>query len=421
MTSGTSTARILGASLAGTAIEFYDFFIYATAASLVFGALFFPQSSPTAGLMLSYATFSVAFIARPLGAFVFGHFGDRIGRKSTLVASLLLMGGSTVLIGVLPTYEAIGVFAPLLLCILRFGQGLGLGGEWGGAALLAVENAPPKYRARYGMFPQLGAPLGFVTANGLFLLLGAVVSTEQFMSWAWRVPFIASAALLIVGLWVRLTISETPEFIAALKASPPERVPLGVLLRSHIGATLGGIFSTVAAFAIFYLTTVFSLGYGVGTLGYSRQQFLGVLLLSIPFLAVGIIAAGYLSDRRNPREVLIGGSAAAALLGFCVGPMLGSGSLTIVWAFLSLSFAIMGLCYGPLGAWLPRLFPPQVRYTGASVTFSVGALIGGGVSPIAAQWLAQTGDLSRVGWLLTAAAVLSLVAVLVNKRAGNTN
>jgi MFS family permease len=415
MKSTSPTARVLGASLAGTAIEFYDFFIYATAASLVFGSLFFPASSPTAGLMLSYATFSVAFIARPLGAFVFGHFGDRVGRKSTLVASLLLMGGSTVLIGVLPTYEAIGVFAPLLLCILRFGQGFGLGGEWGGAALLAVENAPPNYRARYGMFPQLGAPLGFIAANGLFLLIGALVSADQFLSWAWRVPFIASAALLVVGLWVRLKISETPEFVAALKASPPERVPLGVLLQSHIGATVCGIFSTVTAMAIFYLTTVFSLGYGVGTLGYSRQAFLSVLLLSIPFLAIGIVVAGYLADHRGSRTVMIGGCAAAAVLGFFVGPMLGSGSIVTVWAFLALAFFIMGLCYGPLGAWLPRLFPPHVRYTGASITFSVGALIGGGVSPIAMQALAQTGELNRVGWLLTVAGILGLVAVLSRK------
>src|ERR1700712_1765440 len=230
---GPSTRRILGASLVGTAVEFYDFYIYATAASLVFGPMFFPTASPSSQLLSAYATFAIAFIARPLGASVFGHFGDRIGRKSTLVASLLLMGGSTLAIGFLPTYAMVGWVAPALLCVLRFGQGFGLGGEWGGAALLAVENAPPGWRARFGMFPQLGAPVGFIAANGLFLLLGLVLTPAEFQAWGWRLPVLGSVLLVSLGLWVRLRLTETPAFAAALAEAPPPRVPLFEVLRNY--------------------------------------------------------------------------------------------------------------------------------------------------------------------------------------------
>jgi MFS family permease len=229
-----STPRILAASLAGTAIEFYDFFIYGTAASLVFGKLFFAAAPPTTQLLAAYASFSVAFVARPIGALAFGHFGDRVGRKSTLIASLLLMGISTMAIGLLPTYAQVGWPAPVLLCLLRFGQGLGLGGEWGGAALLAMENAPASSRGRYGMFPQLGAPVGFLAANGFFLLLGLVLSPAQFSAWGWRIPFLASAVLVGLGLWVRMRLTETPVFAAALAEAPPPRVPAGTLLRENL-------------------------------------------------------------------------------------------------------------------------------------------------------------------------------------------
>src|SRR5690606_33982890 len=236
---GASTARILGASLVGTSVEFYDFYIYATAASLVFGHVFFPAASPSAQLMSAYATFAIAFIARPVGAAVFGHFGDRLGRKTTLVASLMLMGGSTLAIAFLPTYAQAGWLAPALLCLMRFGQGFGLGGEWGGAALLAVENAPPGWRARYGMFPQLGAPVGFIASNGVFLLLGLVLTPEQFQAWGWRLPFLASALLVIVGLWVRLRLTETPEFKAALAQAEPPKAPLLEVLRRYPLETIG--------------------------------------------------------------------------------------------------------------------------------------------------------------------------------------
>jgi MFS family permease len=413
---GASTRRVLGASLVGTAVEFYDFYIYATAASLVFPQLFFPQSSGSAQLMQSYATFAVAFFARPVGAAVFGHFGDRIGRKSTLVASLLMMGASTLLIAFLPTYAVAGWIAPALLCLLRFGQGFGLGGEWGGAALLAVENAPPGWRARFGMFPQLGAPVGFVAANGLFLALGVFLPADDFREWGWRLPFLASAILVGLGLWVRLKIGETPEFQKAVAHDGPSHVPMAEVFRRHLGALISGTFAVVACFAIFYLSTAFALGYGVGTLGYSRETFLGVQLGAILFLALGIVLAGYLSDATSPRHVLIGGCVGTVVVGAVMGPALGAGSLWLVWLWLSAALLIMGFVYGPLGAFLPSLFPPRVRYTGASMAFNVGGIIGGGLAPITAQALADRGGLNLVGVYLVAAGALSF-AGLVSRHA----
>ena len=411
-----STRRILAASLIGTAVEFYDFYIYATAASLVFGKLFFPASSASAQLMSAYATFALAFFARPLGAMFFGHFGDRLGRKSTLVASLLLMGGSTVAIAALPTYEMAGWLAPLLLCILRFGQGFGLGGEWGGAALLAVENAPPGWRARFGMFPQLGAPVGFIAANGLFLLLGLVLSQEQFIAWGWRIPFALSVVLVGLGLWIRLRLTETPAFAKALEEAPPAKAPLGELLLRHPLATLAGTFAVVACFAIFYLTTAFALGYGTTKLGYSRETFLGVQLGAIGFMAVGIILAGYWSDMTSPRKVLMAGCVATVAAGLVLAPMMGAGSILLIWGFLSLGLFLMGLVYGPLGAFLPGLFPARVRYTGASVAFNVGGILGGGLAPMIAQALADRGGLSPVGLYLSGAAAVSLIALAFVRR-----
>ncbi|ASG22527.1 MFS transporter [Nitrospirillum viridazoti] len=406
-----SSARILVASLVGTAVEFYDFYIYATAASLVFGPLFFPVASPSAQLMAAYGSFGIAFLARPLGSIVFGHFGDRIGRKSTLVASLLLMGGSTVLIGLLPTYDSIGWLAPFLLCVLRFGQGFGLGGEWGGAVLLAVENAPPSHRARYGMFPQIGAPVGFIAANGLFLLLGEFLTPAQFHDWGWRLPFLGSAVLVLLGLWVRLKLTETPAFAKALEEGPPPAVPLAEVARDFPRQTLGGTFAAIACFALFYLATAFALGYGTTTLGYSRTAFLGVQLGAILFLAVGIIAAGWWADLASPRRVLMVGCVMTALVGLALAPMMASGSLTVVGLFLCLALLVMGFVYGPLGAWLPSLFPARVRYTGTSMTFNLGGILGGGIAPVLAQSLAQSGGLPYVGAYLAGAALISLAAL----------
>lgn len=408
-------ARILSASLVGTAVEFYDFYIYATAAALVFGPLFFPAESAAAQTLFAFMSFGIAFIARPVGAVAFGHFGDRIGRKSTLVASLMLMGGSTLAIAFLPTYAMVGWVAPALLCVLRFGQGFGLGGEWGGAALLAVENAPKGWEARFGAAPQLGAPVGFLAANGLFLLLGLGLSEADFAAWGWRIPFLASALLVAIGLWVRLKISETPAFREAMEKAPPAPVPLWQL-RHSLGSLAAGTAGVVACFAIFYLATAYALAQGTGTLGHARTQFLGVQLAANTFLALGIVLAAMLADKRSPRAALSLGAVATVLLGLVFGPGLAAGSLWTVFATLAAALFIMGFTYGPLGGWLPALFPVKVRYTGISIAFNAGGILGGAVTPILAQIMAAEGLGAQVGWLLSAAGVLTLVGVSLAQR-----
>jgi MFS family permease len=420
MTGMTAHRRILIASLVGTSVEFYDFYIYATAAALVFGPLFFPADSPSVQLLAAYASLAVAFIARPVGAWAFGHYGDRIGRKSTLVASLMMMGGSTLLIAFLPTYAVAGMWAPIMLCILRFGQGFGLGGEWGGAALLAVENAPPGWRGRYGMVPQLGAPIGFIAANGLFLILGALISPEQFMIWGWRVPFLLSVVLVGLGLWVRLKIAETPAFAQVLEEGPPPTVPMGELLRNHWGVAIGGTLGAIACFAVYYIATAFALGYGTTVLLIDRQVMLGLQLAAILFMAVGIVLSGIWADRSSPNRVLTWGCAGAVVAGLLIAPGLGSGSLPLVFASMAFALFVMGFVYGPLGAWLPSLYPARVRYTGVSLAFNMAGIIGGGLTPVVAQWLAGgPGGLMSVGVYLAAASLVSLVALLVlRKREG---
>ena len=408
--------RILTASLVGTAVEFYDFYIYGTAAALVFGPLFFPTESASAQLLYSFMTFGLAFFARPVGAIVFGHYGDRIGRKSTLVASLMLMGGSTLLIAFLPTYAMVGWVAPLLLCLLRFGQGFGLGGEWGGAALLAVENAPPGWRSRFGMFPQLGAPVGFIAANGLFLLLGLGLSDADFASWGWRVPFLFSALLVGLGLWVRLKIGETPAFAEAIERDAPVAVPLGELFRHHLLPTLAGTFAVVACFAIFYLATSFALAHGTSKLGYPKEQFLLIQLGAILFMAAGIVFAGYRSDASSAQRVLSRGCGATILIGFLFGPSLASGSWLVIFLGLAAALFVMGLVYGPLGSWLTELFPVRVRYTGASVAFIAGGILGGAMAPIVAQALAEWRGTPVVGLYLALAGLVSWLGLLMVRR-----
>lgn len=404
--------RILIASLVGTSVEFYDFYIYATAAALVFGPLFFPAGDASAQLLASYASLGVAFVARPVGAWAFGHYGDRIGRKSTLVASLMLMGGSTLAIAFLPTYATAGYWAPILLCILRFGQGFGLGGEWGGAALLAVENAPPGWRGRYGMVPQLGAPIGFLAANGLFLVLGAVMTAEQFLAWGWRIPFLLSIVLVGLGLWVRLKIAETPAFAAVLEQGPPPSVPMGELLRDHWRPALGGTLGAIACFGVYYIATAFALGYATTTLGIDRQLFLSLQLGAILFMAVGIVLSGMWADRSSANHVLTWGCVGAVAAGLVLAPALGSGSIALIFAALAFALFVMGFVYGPLGAWLPSLYPARVRYTGVSLAFNMAGIIGGGLTPFAAQKLALWGGLTSVGLYLAAMALVSLVALL---------
>lgn len=403
--------RILAAALVGTSVEFYDFYVYATAAALVFGPLFFPSESESAQLLLSLMSFGLAFFARPVGAVIFGHFGDRIGRKSTLVASLMLMGLSTLLIAFLPTYHMVGWVAPVLLCVLRFGQGFGLGGEWGGAALLAVENAPKGWEARFGSAPQLGAPVGFLAANGLFLLLGMGLTDAQFSAWGWRIPFLLSAILVILGLWVRLRITETRDFSEALEKAPPAAVPLGALLKSHWLAVVAGSAGVIACFAIFYLSTAFALGHMTTARGFAREEMLLVQLAANSFLAIGIVIAAIWADRTSPARVLCIGAVGTMVLGFLFGPVLGSASLPIVFATLALGLLIMGFVYGPLGAWLPTLFPPLVRYTGVSVAFNAGGIIGGALVSVEAQRMSMAGQISLVGLFLTGAGLLTLVGV----------
>ncbi|MEJ7927901.1 MFS transporter [Sphingobium sp. AN641] len=408
--------RVLTASLVGTAVEFYDFYIYATAASLVFGPLFFPASSSSAQLLAAYGSLALAFFARPLGAAVFGHYGDRVGRKATLVASLMLMGGSTLAIAFLPTYQSIGWWAPFILCVLRFGQGFGLGGEWGGAALLAVENAPPGWRARFGMFPQLGAPVGFLAANGMFLLLGALLSEAEFFAWGWRIPFLASAILVILGLWIRLKLTETPEFAAAQAAAPPPAVPLASLFSHHLGAAIAGTFAVVACFAVFYIATAFALGYGTATLGIDREIFLGLQLGAILFMATGIILAGWWADKSTPTRVLVAGCIGTIPMGIVFGAAMGTGALLPIFAILSLALFLMGFVYGPLGAYLPALFPTQLRYTGASFSFNLGGIIGGALAPIVATWLIMVQGIETVGLYMSLAAALSLAGLWFTSR-----
>lgn len=406
-------ARILTASLAGTAIEFYDFYVYATAAALVFPNLFFPSESPSAQLLASYASMGIAFVARPVGGVIFGHFGDRVGRKSTLVASLMIMGLSTMLIAVLPTYGQAGWIAPALLCLLRLGQGIGLGGEWGGASLLAVENAPEGWRYRYGIFPPLGAPAGFLLANGLYLVLGALLSEAQFFAWGWRIPFAMSAALVAVGLWVRLRVSETPEFRTMLAKGPPPVAPVRETLRKHTRALLAGTFSSVAFFVLFYVSTAFALGHATSTMGMTRNAVLQLQLVAILALAVGIVVAGWLADRRGPMTAMMSGG----LLGFGASlafpSLFGSGAAAAMVAAMALLLFAMGLSYGTAGGWLPSLFPARVRYTGTSIAFNAAGVFGGAVAPYGAQWLAGKGGLIWVGYYLAGSCLLSLVALAV--------
>ena len=407
--------RVLAAATVGTAVEFYDFYVYATAAALVFGPLFFPAESVAAQQLLSFMSFGLAFVARPVGAIAFGHFGDRMGRKSTLVASLLLMGISTLLIAFLPTYAMIGWVAPLLLCILRFGQGFGLGGEWGGATLLAVENAPKGWEARFGSAPQLGAPIGFLAANGLFLLLGLALDEQAFNAWGWRIPFLLSAVLVALGLWVRLRIGETPAYKEALEQAPPPLVPLGTLLRRHWAPTLAASAGVVSAFAIFYLSTAFALSHMTAERGVSRETMLALQLAANLFLALGIVLAAIGSDRTSARRMLAWGAGATVLLGLVFGPVLAGGSLLLVFLTLAAGLFVMGYVYGPLGGWMPSLFPVTVRYTGMSVAFNGGGIVGGAVAPIAAQMLSAAGGIGLIGLFLSAAGLITLVGVSLGR------
>ncbi len=407
-------AQVLFASLIGTTIEFFDFYIYATAAVLVFPRLFFPSIDPNTARLASLATFAIAFIARPIGSVLFGHFGDRIGRKTTLVAALLTMGISTVTIGLLPTYHSIGITASLLLALCRFGQGLGLGGEWGGAVLLATENAPPGKRAWYGMFPQLGAPIGFVFSGGIFLLISRTLTDEQFFNWGWRIPFLASATLVAIGLYVRLTITETPIFAEAMKKEEKRvKVPALVVFRDHLGTLILGTMISIIAYTLFYMHSVFSLSWGTSQLGYTRDQFLVMQLFAILFFAATIPLAGLMAESGR-RRFMIWMTIAAVVYGIVMPTLLTSGTAGAV-TMMCLGFGLTGLVYGPLGTVLAELFPTSVRYSGSSIAFNLAGIFGASLAPYAATWLAQHYGLQYVGYYISGVALLSLVGLLATK------
>ena len=405
-----SVGCIVLASLVGTTIEFYDFYIYGAAAALVIGQTFFPKSSAEAQALNAFLTFGIAFLARPVGSMLFGHFGDRIGRKSTLVASMLVMGLSTTLVGFLPGYTQAGVLAPWLLCLLRFGQGVGLGGEWGGAALLATENAPAGRRAWFGMFPQLGPPIGFFLANGVFLALLLGVGEANFVAWAWRIPFLLSAALVAIGLYVRVSITETPAFRAAMARHERVAVPLLEVLRGHWLPLLQGSLAIVVCYALFYISAVFALGYGVTSLHIPRTTFLAMLCVAAVVMALATPLSARLADRFGRRPVLLTASAIAALVGFALPALLSGGELPAL-LFLCLALGVMGLTFAPLGALLPELFPTAVAYTGASVAYNLGGILGASLAPYLAQRLLEYGGLSWVGYYLTLAAAISFASV----------
>lgn len=422
--------KVAAASTIGTTIEFYDFYVYATAAVAVFPTLFFPKNEdPTVNLLASFATFGLAFIARPLGSILFGHFGDRIGRKATLIGSLLTMGIATVLIGLLPTYGQVGIVAPALLALMRFCQGLGLGGEWSGAALLAGENAENNHRARAAMWPQLGAPFGFFIANGFFLILVAVLAHETgdaegaFMSWGWRLPFLASAIMIAIGLWVRFSLEETPVFKQAVDQGKRVKSPLKELFKTSTGPLVQATFIMLSTYTLFYLVTTWILSYGIGDrskgLGLSIPyfEFLQLQLGTIVFFAIMIPISGWLADVWGRRNTLILASILLLIFGASFSLFLdpATASNTSVFIFLAVGMSVMGLIFGPMSAILPELFPTNVRYTGSGIAYNVSSILGAAIAPFIATWLVSSYGVAQVGIYLIIVTAITFVAVLTMK------
>jgi metabolite-proton symporter len=410
-----SPFKVLIASLIGTTIEFFDFYVYATAAVLVFPTLFFPSSDPTSAMLQSFATFSIAFFARPVGAVVFGHFGDRIGRKATLVAALLTMGISTVVIGFLPGFNQIGVLAPLLLSLCRFGQGFGLGGEWGGAVLLATENAPEGKRSWYGMFPQLGAPIGLFLSSGIFWVLLHFISQDALLSWGWRIPFISSIVLVMVGLWMRLSITETPEFQKAIDTEERVKVPLAEIFRNHKRSLFLGTFVALVTFVLFYISTAYLMSYNVKVRHIPFLDALAVQIFSSISFGIFIPLSAWLAERFGRREVLIGTTLLIAVFSFLL-PVLMGGSEAGIFLFAIVAMALMGMTYAPIGTALAAPFPTSVRYTGASMTFNLAGIVGASLAPYAATWLQAHYGLPYVGYYLLAAALITLLCILASRK-----
>ncbi len=423
-------SRVIVASLIGTTIEFYDFYVYATAAVLVFPVLFFPTGDPTTATLSSFAVFGAAMVARPLGAVFFGHLGDKRGRKVTLVGALLTMGIATFLIGVLPTYAVAGWLAPLLLVVMRLAQGFALGGEWSGAALVATENAPAGRRAWYGTFPQLGAPIGFIIANGLFLIIAAALPSDDpslpsaaFLDWGWRIPFLFSAVMVAVGLWVRLRLVESEAFTKAASSGKLARVPLATVFRTHWKELILGTFYMLATYVLFYLMTTFSLTYGrtptdasPAGLGYAYNTFVVMMIVGVVFFGIFTMVSGPLADRFGRRPTLIVVTIAIVVFGLTWVPMLAGGTVSVqLW--LILGFTLMGFTFGPMGALLPELFPTSLRYTGSGISYNVSSILGAAVAPFIAVWLWQAGEGSPfwVGVYLSVMSVLTLISLLLGR------
>ncbi|HWK77072.1 MFS transporter [Microbacterium sp.] len=426
-------SRVITASLVGTTIEFYDFYAYATAAVLVFPILFFPSDNETASLLASFAVFGAAMVARPIGAMVFGHFGDKYGRKATLVASLLTMGIATVLIGVLPTFQQINWVAPLLLLVLRLAQGFALGGEWSGAALVATENAPKGKRAWYGSFPQLGAPIGFIIANFIFLAINWLLphaedpslKSEAFLAWGWRIPFLFSAVMVIIGLWVRLRLVESDTFKKAAETGAIRKMPLATVFRHYWKQLLLGTFIMLATYVLFYLMTNFTLTYGVALtdakvpgLGFGYTDFVLMQIVGVVFFGIFTLLSGPIADAVGRRRLLMWVTAAIIVFGLSFNVFLlpqvdprFTGALTQ--AFLILGFMLMGTTFGPMGALLPELFPTNVRYSGSAISYNVSSILGAAVAPFiaVALWSAVGGQPWLVGLYLSAMGVLTFIAL----------
>ncbi|MFD1671323.1 MFS transporter [Agrilactobacillus yilanensis] len=411
-----SVKTVIFASMIGTAIEFFDFYAYGTAAAAYFPKVFFPEVTPAIATLLSLLTFGVAFVARPLGSFVFGHFGDKIGRKKTLVVSLLLMGISTVFIGLLPSYATLGLAAVVLLCLCRFVQGIGLGGEWSGAALVATENAPANKRALYGAFPELGAPLGFFLSNGLFFLLESFLTTDQMIQFGWRVPFLASSVLVIVGFWVRERMQETPLFRMAQEKNDTTKSPLATVFKTSWRQILQGTFIVSVTYTLFYTLATWSLTYATANLGFTNREYLFLLMGAIIVFAVLIVAASYFADVIGRRHVLMGSSIALIVFSFLF-PYLLQGQRNFAGAitFLVVGFILMGIAFGPVGAVLPELFSTKVRYSGAGISYNLAAIIGAAFAPTIATWLANNWGIRSVGIYLGIMAVASLISLLTMK------
>jgi metabolite-proton symporter len=425
-----SRSRVILASLIGTTIEFYDFYVYATAAVLVFPHLFFPPGNETTALLSSFAIFGAAMVARPLGAIFFGHLGDKRGRKITLVGALLTMGIATFLIGVLPTFASVGWLAPALLVILRLAQGFALGGEWSGAALVATENAPEGKRAIYGTFPQLGAPIGFIIANGLFLLIAAILPSDDqsrpslaFLDWGWRIPFLFSAVMVIVGLWVRLNLVESTAFEKTVSKGEIKKVPLVSVFQSHWKQLVLGTFYMLATYVLFYLMTTFSLSYGraatngpIAGLGYDYTTFVLMMIVGVVFFGIFTMVSGPWADRWGRRKTLICVTLAIIVFGLLWVPLLSLGNIGVM-AWLILGFALMGMTFGPMGALLPELFPVSMRYTGSGISYNVSSILGAAVAPFIAiaLWKLGGGSPFWVGVYLSVMAVLTLIALVIGK------